>query len=61
MIAIDLSKKQALDSTENTTIFFIIEEAKNGLGLFTRECKSFVNVFYNNFNLSNINWLNIIV
>ena len=55
MIAIDLSKKQALDSTENKTIFFIIEEAKNGLGLFTWECKSFVNVLYNNFNLSNIN------
>ena len=55
MIAIDLSKKQALDSIENTTIFFIIKEAKNGLGLFTRKCKGFVNVLYNNFNLSNIN------
>ena len=58
MIAIDLSKQQALDADPraiqqinfaanldragNTTIFFIIEEAKKTLGLFTRNCKSFV-------------------
>ena len=62
MIAIDLSKQQALDANPrtiqqinftanldrdragNTTIFFVIEEAKkNCLRLFTRNCKSFVN------------------
>ena len=58
MIALDLSKQQALDADSraiqqisftanldragNTTIFFIIEEAKKTLGLFTRNCKSFV-------------------
>ena len=61
MIAIDLSKQEALDVhpraiqqinfTSNldragdTTMFFIIEEAKrNCLRLFTRNCKSIVNV-----------------
>ena len=61
MIAIDLSKQQALDADPkviqeinftpnldragNTTMFFIIEEARNCLRLFTRNCKSFVNVY----------------
>ena len=58
MIAIDLSKQQELDAepttiqhinftenvyrAENTTIFFIIEEAKETV--FLRYCKSIVNV-----------------
>ena len=59
MIAIDLSKQQALDADPraiqqinfttnldregNTTMFFIIEEAKrNCFGLFTRNRKRFV-------------------
>ena len=58
MPATDLSKQQALDAdpraiqqinftanldrTENTTMFFIIEEAKETGRLFTRNCKSFV-------------------
>ena len=57
MIAIDLSKQQALDADPraiqqinftanldrvgNTTMFFIIKEAKERL--FTRNCKIFVN------------------
>ena len=61
MIAIDLSKQQALDAdpraiqqinftanldcTGNTGIQeFILEEAKDCIRLFTRNCKSFVNV-----------------
>ena len=59
MIAIDLSKQQALDAdpraiqqinfTANlyiagdTIIFFIIEEAKETLRFFTRNCNGFVN------------------
>ena len=59
IIAKDLSKQQALDADpraiqqinftanldreENTTMFFIIEEG-NCLRVFTRNCKSFVNV-----------------
>ena len=59
-VAIDLSKQQArdadsgaiqqinftayLDRDGNTTMFFIIEEAKrNCFWIFTRNCKSFVN------------------
>ena len=60
MIAIDLSKQQALDAdtraiqqinftanldkTGNTKIFFILEEAKNCSRLFTRSSKSIVNM-----------------
>ena len=61
MIAIDLSKQQALDADPraiqqinftanldcagNTGIQeFILEEAKDCIRLFTRNCKSFVNV-----------------
>ena len=61
MIAIDLSKQQFLDAdvraiqqinftanldrAGNTTMFFIIEEAREPVfGLFTRNCKSFVNL-----------------
>ena len=61
MIAIDLSKQQVLDADRraiqqinftanldragNTTMFFIIEEARETVfGLFTRNCKSFVNL-----------------
>ena len=59
MIAIDLSKQKALDAdpraiqqinfTANlyiagdTIIFFIIEEAKETLTFFTRNCNGFVN------------------
>ena len=66
MIAIDLSKQQALDADPrsilqinftanldiagNTRIYFILEEAKgNYPRLFTRNCKSIVNMLYNNF------------
>ena len=70
MIAVDISKQQALDANHratqqtnftanidqagNTTSFLIIKEAKNCFGLFTRNCKSIVNVLYNNLTLSNI-------
>ena len=68
MIAIDLSKQEALhadpraiqqtnftanlDRTRNTTMFFIIEEAKkNCFILFTRNRRSFVNaILLNKFN-----------
>ena len=59
MIAIALSKEQALDADPraiqqvnvtanldragNTTMFFIIEEAKETVRPFTRNCKGFVN------------------
>ena len=63
MIAIDLTKQQVLDTDRrviqeinftthldragNTTMFFIIEEAKrNCFGLFTRNRKSFVNLIF---------------
>ena len=58
MIAMDLSKQQALDADPraiqeinftanldrdgNKTMFFIIKEPKETFGLFTRNCKSFV-------------------
>ena len=53
MIAVDLSKQQALDAdpraittyldgVENTTMFFIVEEAKETVRIFTRNCKIFV-------------------
>ena len=62
MIAIDLSKQQALDAdpkakqqinftanldlTGQTTVYFIIEEAKkNGFRSFTRNCESAVILF----------------
>ena len=52
MIAIDLSKQQALDADPRATqqinftaIFFIIEEAKETFfGLFTKNCKSIANM-----------------
>ena len=60
MIAIDLSKQQALDADPraiqqinftanldrggNTRIYFILEEVKGTFGILTRNCKSFVNV-----------------
>ena len=47
MIAIDLSKQQVLDADprgSNTTMFFIIEEAKqNCFWILTSNCESFVN------------------
>ena len=66
MIAIDLSKQQALDADPravqqinftanldragNTRIYFILKEAKKNCSrLFTRNCKSIVNMLYNNF------------
>ena len=64
MIAIVLSKQQALDTDPraiqqinftgnfehdgNSTMFFIIEKQRNCFGFFTRNCKSIVNVLYNN-------------
>ena len=64
MIAIDLCKQQVLDDDPrtiqqitfaanlvragSTTMFFILEEAKNCFGLFTRNSKSIVNVLYDN-------------
>ena len=42
-----------LDSTENTTMFFIVEEAKRKR-LFTKNCKGIVNVPQNNLTLINI-------
>ena len=56
MIEIDLRKQQALDAdpraiqkidldrTNNTRIFFILEEAKKSLRLFPRSCKNIVNM-----------------
>ena len=39
-----------LDGAGNTRIYFILEEAKvNYSRLFTRNCKSIVNMLYNNF------------
>ena len=72
MIAIDLSKKQALDAdlsaiqqinfagnlyrVWNTIMFYIIQEAKKKLfWTFRKNCKSIVNVLYNN-----LVWFNII-
>ena len=60
MIAIDLSKHQSLDNfTANldragNKTFFIIDQAKKLFVLFTRNCKSILNISYNNLNLSNI-------
>ena len=43
----------ARDGNENTTMFFIIEEAKEtAFRFFTRNCKSFVNLFC--FNIKSI-------
>ena len=63
MIAIDLSKQQELhadliaiqqiiftgnlDRPGNTTVFFIIEEAKEAILGFSQGSESIVNVFYN--------------
>ena len=62
MIAIDLSKQQALDADpkaikqinftgnleKNATIFFVIEEAKKQFNIFTRNCESIASLFYFN-------------
>ena len=73
MIAIDLSKQQAvdadpratqkidftpnLDRAGNTTMFFIIEEAKETVGIFTRNRKSFLSAKCNLIFIS-IRWRN---
>ena len=60
MIAVDLSKQQALDADPraiqqinftanldragNTRVYFILEDAKNDSRLFTRNSKSIVNI-----------------
>ena len=65
MIAIDLSKLKALDADPrgiqqinftsnlhragNTRIYFVLEEAKETILDFSRNCKSIVNMLYNNF------------
>ena len=63
MLVVDLSKQQALDADPrainvtanlvragNTRIYFILEEAKKNYSKrFTRNCKSIVNMLYNNF------------
>ena len=76
MIAVDLSKQQALDADPrpiqqinftsnldragNTRIYFTLEEAKETFKFCTKHCKSIVNMLHNNFQ-SNIKWLNKIV
>ena len=65
MIAIDLSKQKPLDvdtrAIKNINFTANLGRARNTrrgkrncIGLFTRSCKSIVNVLYNNLNLSNI-------
>ena len=65
MIAVDLSKKQALDADPrpiqqidftsnlkrggNTRIYFVLEEAKETFKYCTRHCKGIVNMSCNNF------------
>ena len=77
MIVIDLNKQQALDADHGAiqqinftwnldwtgnTMFFIFEEAKGTvLDLFTRKCKSIVNVLYNNLIFISTKWLSTIV
>ena len=82
MIAIDLIKQQVLDAEPkaiqqidfaanldregNTRIFFLLEEAKEIVRLFTRNCKSIVNIMqnailFNNLIFINIRWLSTIV
>ena len=62
MIAIGLSKQQALDAypraiqqinftanldrTGNTTMFLIIEEARETISIFTKKCKRFVSIIW---------------
>ena len=80
MIAIDLSRQNELDADPraiqqinftanldragNTTIFFIIEEAKETITLFTRNCESFVSatslntILLSNLILISIKWHN---
>ena len=71
MIAIDLSKQQDLDAdlraiqqihftanldrVGNKTMFSFMKNKRNCFGPFTRNCKSFVNLLYNN-----LVWFNII-
>ena len=71
MTAIDLSNQQALDAdtrgiqqinfngnldqAKGAFVFFILEEAKETFGLFTRNFKSVVNGLYNN-----LIWFNVI-
>ena len=82
MIAIDLIKQQVLDAEPkaiqqidfaanldregNTRIFFLLEETKEIVRLFTRNCKSIVNIMqnailFNNLIFINIRWLSTIV
>ena len=82
MIAIDLIKQQVLDAEPkaiqqidfaanldregNTRIFFLLEETKEIVRLFTRNCKSIVNILqnailFNNLIFINIKWFNTIV
>ena len=77
MIVIDLNKQQALDADHGAiqqinftwnldwtgnTMFFNFEEAKwTVLDLFTRKCKSIVNVLYNNLIFISTKWLSTIV
>ena len=50
----------AWDSNANTTVFFIIEEAKETVFDFlTRNCESIINLFHNLFWSINIKLLNI--
>ena len=82
MIAIDLIKQQVLDAEPkaiqqidfaanldregNTRILFLLEETKEIVRLFTRNCKSIVNIMqnailFNNLIFINIRWLSTIV
>ena len=75
MIAIDLSKQQVLDAEpkavqqtdftanldreENTRIFFLLEETKEIVRIFTRNCKSIVNILQNAILFNNLIFINI--
>ena len=76
MIVVDLSRQQALDADPkaiqqiyfrenldkagNTRIYFILEEAKETVCFFTRNCKSFVNAnLLNAIPLNNLIFINI--
>ena len=54
MIVMDLSKQQALNADPRAIQQITANLDRPGLRLFTRSCKSIVNVLYSNFILSNI-------
>ena len=68
IIAMDLSKQQALDTDTRpiqqinftTNVFHYWRGKWNCLRLFTRNCKKFVNMLYNSLSSIDIKWLNTI-